>query len=245
MTVIYALTIALAVIIILLGTLVIGLLRSHAEILRKLEMLGVGEHRTTDHSHAIELTAKPSSSPTGPHDIAGITPDGEPVVVSPTAGGDPTLLAFLSTSCSSCTPFWERLDSDLRYFGGHRYRVLIITRGESEESPSRAESLAASHASVVMSSSAWDDYEVPGAPFFAVIDPDAGVIVGEGSSGTFEALEQFLIDAGNDADWDRRQGRATDAQQEDRVDADLRNAGILPGDHRLYHDKGDLPEAER
>lgn len=243
MTAVYAVVIGLAVVVFLLGMLVVGLLRSHADILRRLESVGAGLDGVHDHgsdSSQITLTRKESAS-VADRRISGVTPDGEPLVVSLTSGADPTLVAFLSTTCSTCTPFWEGLQSALMHFGGHRHRVLIVTLGESEESPTRAQTMAKAEADVVMSSSGWHDFEVPGAPYFVLLESGTGRVIGEGSAMTFESLEEFLTDATNDQKWDVETSQRS-LSEEDRIDADLRGAGILPGDPRLYPEKGDISE---
>ena len=137
-----ALIATLGLIVLLLGLLVAGLLRSHAEILRKLESLGagidVGGHRD-EAGH--ELTLSPTRRVAGAApDIAGVNPDGEPVVVSTTVGEDPLLIAFLSTTCSSCTMFWENLDQPTRTFritpAPRADLDLGRKRGEPHPSPS-------------------------------------------------------------------------------------------------------------
>jgi hypothetical protein len=230
MTATYAIVIALGLIVFLLGLLVAGLLRSHAEILRKLDSLGA-DVDAGDHAHGQEhrLTLAPTQNAVGEApDIAGVNPDGEPVVVSATVGSDPLLIAFLSTSCSSCIVFWENLDRPTQIFGDRRHRILITTLGESEESPTRAQSLARGEADVVMSTQAWQDYEVPGA------------------ASTFESLEQFLVDSTNDRLWDRarRLGRRVDADDAQMMDEELRRAGIEPGDKSLYPEPGDIEDGK-
>lgn len=238
---VYAIVIALAVVVALLGILVVGLLRSHADILRRLESIGAGlEGGGHDHSSQITLTRRDSAAAAS-RQVTGVTPGGEPVALSLGAGSDPTLVAFLSTTCSSCTPFWEGLQSSLMHFGGHRHRVVIVTLGESEESPTRAQSLAKPEADVVMSSTTWSEFEVPGAPYFVLLEPDTGRVIGEGSAMTFESLQEFLSDATNDQQWDLQTSRRV-VSEESRIDADLRRAGILPGDPRLYPEKGDISE---
>ncbi len=240
MTLEIGLVIALAVVVGLLGLLVVGLLRSHAEILRKLDSLGAGvEVDGGGHSHEGQLTlsAGPRGAEGATPDLVGVNPNGEPVAVSTSVGTEPLLVAFLSTTCSSCTVFWENLDGSERYFGGIRHRVVIATLGANEESPTRAQSMVRGQADVVMTSQGWADFEVPGAPYFAVIDPERG-IVGEGSATTYQALEEFLVDSTNDSKWDRRRAQKdrTGMERESRIDEELRAAGIEPGDPRLYPD---------
>ncbi|HWB88136.1 MAG TPA: hypothetical protein VG872_02895 [Acidimicrobiia bacterium] len=239
MTGVYAVVIALAVLVALLAILVIGLLRSHADILRRLESVGAGLGGGHDHGSQITLTRRATGT-VAERRVTGVTPDGEPVALSLGSGTDPTLVAFLSTTCSTCTPFWEGLQSSLMHFGGHRHRVVVVTLGESEESPTRAQSLAKPGVDVVMSSSAWSEFEVPGAPYFVLIEPGTHQVIGEGSAMTFESLEEFLSDATNDQTWDLQTAGLRD--EESRIDAELRAAGILPGDPRLYHQKGDISE---
>jgi hypothetical protein len=86
-----------------------------------------------------------------------------------------------------------------------------------------------------MTSQGWKEFEVPGAPYFVMVDPARGV-VGEGSAMTFSALEEFLDDSTSDQTWDRDRSRKSnaDAERENRIDRELRDAGIRPGDPRLY-----------
>lgn len=238
MTGVYGVLIGMGLVIVLLAAVVIGLLKSNAEVLRRLDRLGVrleddpssGPHQPSP----IEFSPRRDrGAPVPP--ISGIVPDGEPVVASPMAGHDPVLLAFLSTSCSSCTGFWENLSDSTKRIGERQHRVIIVTLGPEEESPTRASSLRRGDAQVIMSSSSWDDYQVPGAPYFVLVDPTSG-IVGEGSVSTYDSLAGFLDDTANDREWDRRNrvGDRTDRDREDRINDELTNAGFLPDDPRFY-----------
>ena len=242
MTAVYSVVIAMGVVVILLGMLVVGLLRSHADVLQRLESAGtgLGEEGQDHASSHITLTRK-EPTPIPELRVAGTTPSGEPLVTSLSGGAEPTLVAFLSTTCSSCTPFWDGLESSRMYFGGQPHRVLVVTLGETEESPTRAQALAKPGADVVMSSAAWKDFEVPGAPFFVLVEPGTNRVIGEGTATTYESLIEFLTDATNDQQWDLEVGGSL-ANEENRIDTDLRQAGILPGDARLYPEKGDISE---
>lgn len=244
MTAVYSIVIALALVLILFAVLVIGLLRSHGEILRRLDSMGAGMGDGHDHGDLLHLSSNQNKGPSASGQIMGVSLEGDPIVISPTSGSAPTLLAFLSTSCSSCTPFWESLDTGFRYFGGHQYRILLLTRGESEESPTRAQALRRGDAEVIMTDGPWEEFGVPGAPYFVLVQSGTGHILGEGSASNFKALEEFLVDASNDQTWDLEQANPNkaDAAREERVDTDLMRAGMDPGDPRLYPDKGDLPE---
>ena len=75
-----------------------------------------------------------------------------------------------------------------------------------------------------MSSDAWQDYRVPGAPYFVLVDGATGRIAGEGSAQTWHQVASLMGSAGGDA-----------SPRERLVDAELGAAGILPGDPWLYH----------
>ncbi len=241
MTLAYSLIIGLAVVVALLVMIVAGVLRSHAEILRRLDQLGVRIDEP-DHEHGT-LSISPKQAPLGQEvapAFSGISPDGDPVSISPASGGDPTLLAFLSTSCSSCAAFWEYFDSSLIRIDGNRYRVVVVTLGSDEESPTRAGKLRSGGVDVVMSSEAWQAYEVPGAPYFVAVEPGSGAIVGQGSTTGVPSLTTFLSDSVGDQSWDRATRDKTDAERERLVDDELRRAGLEPGDPRLHHEPGEI-----
>ena len=94
-----------------------------------------------------------------------------------------------------------------------------------------------------MSSEAWDAYDVPVAPFFALVDGPSGTVLGEGAAGTWEQVTSMLRQALDDAGLVDTEGRSTrgrsvkhrsDAHREERADRDLLAAGIRPGDPSLY-----------
>jgi hypothetical protein len=68
---------------------------------------------------------------------------------------------------------------------------------------------------VVMSSAAWDDYAVPGSPYFVHVED--GLVVGEGSGTEWSQVADLLSDA------------LAERDSADRVDAELEAAGIGPG----------------
>jgi len=79
---------------------------------------------------------------------------------------------------------------------------------------------------VVMSSHAYEEYGVPGAPYFVLVD---GSVRGEGVATTWAALQSLLADALADAH--ENGGGGTRAE---RIEARLAAAGIEPGDPSLY-----------
>ena len=67
-----------------------------------------------------------------------------------------------------------------RHFGGIRRsitvfrpndaRVIVVTRGVEAESPGAVRKLASPLVHTVMSTETWQDYNVPGAPYFILVD---------------------------------------------------------------------------
>ena len=70
----------------------------------------------------------------------GSPPAGDAIKLSfQRATSGPTLLAFLSTGCTSCAGFWETL-GDRRVVAG--VRNVIVTRGADREQRSKLRALA-------------------------------------------------------------------------------------------------------
>jgi hypothetical protein len=216
------------VLLVLLVVLVAGLLRSHAEILRRLGPAGTGDGAGTVLPRSAPATVRREPGTPAP-EVAGTTPDGGAVKLALAgAGATPMLLAFLSGGCSTCHRFWEDL-------GGRRLPgelgLLVVTHDPSQESPSRLRTLTPPGVSVVMSSQAYEDYHVPGAPYFVLVD---GSVRGEGVATTWAALESLLTDALADAGEE-----AAGAGRADRIESRLAGAGIAPGDPSLYPGSGE------
>ncbi len=172
------------VLLVLLIVLVAALLRSHAELLRRLGPEG------SDAPRLPEPPADARGDAIAP-ELAGVTPTGDAVKLALT--GSPTLLAFLSSGCTSCAGFWETL-GDRRALPD--VRNVIVTRGADREQRSRLRSLAPAGVPVVMSSEAWRDYAVPGSPYFVLVE--AGEVRGEGVATTWDALTSLVRDAAHE-----------------------------------------------
>ncbi len=236
------------VVILLLVVLVAGLLRSHADILRALEELGVG---LGDAGHGDDQAHSPSvrreSGTSVGADITGTSPAGD--ALSFAMGGDhDTLLAFLTSGCDTCRMFWHAFsDHELDVPDG--VRVVAVTAGPEDESTSRvAEVTAAARVPVVMSSAAWRNYEVPLSPYFVLVEAATGTVVGEGSASTWDQVVDLVARARADDDARRSpaarvrdeaarrhvEAAAHDRDREARNDEELLRAGIEPGDPRLH-----------
>ncbi len=209
------------VLLVLLIVLVAGLLRSHAEILRR---LGQSEAPSG-------VVAPPQAARTDaqliPAPISGSTPRGDAVALAfDGAGSRPTLLAFLSSGCSTCMGFWETL-AEPRLPA--TVQTVIVTRGSDRERPARLRELAPDNVPVVMSSKAWDDYGVPGAPYFVLVD---GAVRGEGVATTWQALASLVSDAIEDQREAQNADRGT--RRSRNLDETFAAAGIGPDHPSLY-----------
>jgi hypothetical protein len=227
------------VLLVLLLVLVAGLLRSHAEILRRLGPPGEdGDQLSGDRGAPARLPGAPARLPGAPArlpgapapEIAGATPSGDLVRLSFGGGGVPTLIAFLSSGCASCAGFWSELGRGALPGGA---QPVIVTRSADRESPSRLRSLARTAIPVVLSSQAWEDYRVPGSPYFVLVDRE---VRGEGVATSWDALAGLLADAVADSAAGGGAGAAVggDGAAGDRIEQRLGAAGVLPGDPTLY-----------
>jgi hypothetical protein len=133
-------------------------------------------------------------------DIAGRTLDGDAVAVAVTAVEHDTLLAFLSTGCATCEPFWTALRAGVDVPGDAR--LVVVT--QDHESESRLRDLAAPGLEVLASDAAWEAYGVPGSPHFVYVDGRSGRVTGEGTAPDWPAVRDLLAQAVAD-----RRARAT------------------------------------
>ena len=254
----------LTAVVAVLAVLVVGLLRSHATILRALHDAGIdvdpdgggpvgpvrvdAPARRDDDIRTVPGVPGPAGA-TGQRaaDVAGRTPSGGTRTVAVT-NGTPTLLAFLTTGCSTCAAFWSAfaaagagedlgLPADLR--------LVIVTKGPDMESPADVAATAPAGITTIQSSEAWADYRIPVAPYFVLVDGERGVVIGEGAAASWERvrdlLQRSLADAGLEEGAIGRRELLTGRTRAARIDRDLLDAGITPGDPRLYHG-GDRPD---
>ena len=99
-----------------------------------------------------------------------------------------TILAFLSSSCEGCAGFWDELGEPGSWATPLGSRLLVVTKGPQEESPSVLSQLCPDGVDLVMSSQAWADFEVPGSPYVVVADGRTGRVKGEGSGSSFSQV---------------------------------------------------------
>jgi hypothetical protein len=217
-------------ILVLLGILVAGLLRSHAEILHRLEELA----GTTPHpapATPVDPSRLPARADVRAGDLSGVTPRGDAVAVSLTGGPRGTLLAFLSSGCASCGVFWDALGRGEAIPG--ELRAVVVTHGPDQETAAKLRPLAAPDLLVVMSSAAWERYAVPMTPYFVLVDA-AGRIAGEGVAPGWDQLASLIRDALEEHEPAPSSNGHGGAARSTRADDELRAAGIGPGHPSLY-----------
>jgi hypothetical protein len=211
---------------VLLTLLVAGLLRSHAEILRRLGSPDAGSGKVPEPAARSRQLPEPAvrSGGRAGRDIGGATLAGDAVMIGLGEGSPPTLLAFLSSGCAICERLWaqlragrpERLDAEVR--------LVAVVKDRDAESPGRLRELAPAAVPVVMSSEAWSDYAVPATPYFVYLE--GGHVHGEGSASGWDQILSLLRDATADA-------RPVSGGLDD-VERALAAAGIGPGHPTLY-----------
>jgi hypothetical protein len=184
-----------------------------------------------------------TSAPT----IAGVTPTGDALAVAVSGNDQLTLIAFLSSGCATCAGFWEAFQSPEHLGLPDGIRLVVVTKGPEMEIAGEVQAKAHSRLQVVMSTDAWGDYEVPGSPFFVLVDGSAGRRIGEGVANHFSQvaelvrraridMQAFGIGTRNERGSRSRAfaGGLDGPARESANDHELRAAGILPGDPSLY-----------
>jgi hypothetical protein len=211
---------------------IVALLRSHADILRRLAVLEEGGAAARSPAAAAGLPGPRGDEADAPAPISGTTLAGDSVALSFGAGSPPTLLAFLTSGCASCAPFWAGLreTADLPSLAD---RVIVITHDTARESPARVARLAPAQAEIVMSTTAWEQYAVPASPHFVLTDGRGG-IRGRGSALSWAQLETMVGDAGLDADAVTPVPARTTEERATRSAQALAQAGIGPGHPSLF-----------
>jgi hypothetical protein len=208
---------------VLLVLLVAGLLRSHAEILRRL-----GPPGDEPAGGRSELPSPERRAGSQAHDLVGMTLQGDGLKLGLGPESPPTLLAFLSSGCTVCEGFWHDLQAGRRPPAiAESLRLVALTKDPSHESPSRLRELAGRHVEVVMSSAAWSDYRVPAAPYFIYVEN--GHVQGEGSANGWRQIASLLRDARDD-----HAPASPGERRTSEVDRVLAASGIGPDDPSLY-----------
>ena len=228
----------------LLTLLVFGLLRSHAEIIRALSRAGIplddGAAHAGHPERAAAITESLPSGGGGAHDIVGISPGGGPTKISVTGVDGLILLAFLSSGCRTCEKFWAAFAEPDLQLPDARIRLVVIGQDPGHDSESAFADLVPPGVKAVLSSSAWQDYDVPGSPYFTLVDGTDGQLVGAGTAGDWEQMSGILQRAlGNYIrKVEAHPGHASGQARARRADEALLAAGIGPDHPRVASDRG-------
>jgi hypothetical protein len=216
------------VVLAMLTLLVAGLLRSHATILRRLHELGAGldPDGAAPATAPVHLTTPPADFAAAA-DIVGVGLVDDLVAVRVGAVAHRTLLAFLSSGCSTCHAFWDAFAAPAQLGLPADVRVVVVAKGTEAESGSALSAVVPDGVTVVQSSDAWHDYNVPGSPYFVLVDGRSARVIGEGTGVSWPQVLGLLLQAARDTE-------PRDATNETRIDHELLAAGIGPGDRSLY-----------
>jgi hypothetical protein len=250
------LVLLLTFVVLLLGILVAGLLRSHADILRALHDLGAGvgdpslheRHEGNDAARspvAVPFTMGPplpaERNASWAQTLAGVTPQGDALAIAVSGNDTLTLIAFLSSGCATCAGFWDELQQPDELGLPDGIRLVVVTKGPEMEMPSEVQAKAGPRLRVIMSTEAWNDYEVPGSPFFALVDGRTGRRIGEGVAQRFSQVADLVRRAQVDmrafapGSRSRAMSEGLDGpERESANDQELLAAGIHPGHDSLY-----------
>lgn len=254
-----AVIVALTLVVAVLTLLVVGLLRSHAEILKRLHELGAG----IDPDGAPAPKRSPAPTPITSRDDFQVMPQvpsppdreefgGAADVVGVSAGGNEalsvritgvehdTIVAFLSSGCITCQKFWDAFKKPRKLKLPAGTRLVVVTKGSDAESPSAVAQLAPGSVPTVMSTQAFADYDIPGSPYFVYVHGPSGRVRGEGTGPDWEQVQSLLSQATVDAGLSTKLAGQqvakpdADAAREERIDRELYAAGVEPGDPSLY-----------
>ncbi|MGH9095741.1 MAG: hypothetical protein ACRDXE_11315, partial [Acidimicrobiales bacterium] len=204
-----AIDVVLVVVVVILGFLVVGLLRSNAELTRAMHRLGIDLSPDSPAGNVVtpvSLTSGPESARPTPSrpassdlmDLAGLTPTGDAISLAVTGVRHDTVVAFLTSGCQTCRAFWDTFSDQMPEVPGDA-RLVVVTRGADGESPGTIESLAGHRVPVVMSTEVWQHYDVPYAPYFVSISGVEGRVTGEGVASTWDQVRKLLESVASDA----------------------------------------------
>jgi hypothetical protein len=249
----------------LVALFVVALLRSHAEILRRLAAI---ERRDPEEGRTAPAGAPMSAGVEPAKDIAGSTLAGDAVKLGLGPGSPTTLLAFLSSGCAACGPLWESLRHGAPVPAGAR--LVIVAKDPEQESATLLGELAPHGRELLMSTQAWRDYAVPASPHIVLVDGGSGRIAGRGTAGSWDrivamvdlavadvamldqaAADAAMVDQAVEADGSPAAARArtsqtrTTSERAQRAERELAAAGIGPGHASLYPAGGQTDGVER
>ncbi len=239
------LALAEAAVIVVLGLVVLALAHSYGGLAARVEGLTArGSAAAGARSSGGTATSRAPI-----RDLEATLLDGGAAVVAVAGAPRHTLLAFLSATCATCQRLWEGASDAVRSVLPDDVRLVIVAKDPEHESPAELEGCAAGlqDVDVVRSTVLWRSLEVPGAPYFVLLDRADGSVAGEGTARTWPQVADLMSLSGRDdraGDGPRRSGDRIGRGQLREADVDrvLATAGIHPGDPSLYPEPaGEVP----
>ena len=127
-------------------------------------------------------------------DIHGSDPAGRPASLRVRAegGAGTILLLFMSSDCLGCAGIWHDLRTGEHAAKIATSRTVIVTRGPSSENCVRLAALSPPGAEIIMSSSAFQDYQIPAIPYFIHLAASSGTVVSEGVPASLECVASAM-----------------------------------------------------
>lgn len=184
----------------------------------------------------------------GAADLSGAGPGtGEAVSLRVTGVQHDTIVAFLSSGCVTCQKFWDAFRKPRKLGLPAGTRLVVVTKGSEAESESTVAKLAPAGVPTIMSSSAFVDYDIPGSPYFVQVHGPTGRVLGEGTGPDWDQVRSLLSQASGDGELSARLAANVvakpnaDAERESRIDRELFEAGVAPGDPSLYNSTSSTP----
>ena len=133
------LEVGLLVVVVLLSIIVVGLVRAQAVTARRLALLERrllrAQRRTPTVTKSERRNREGSMGISTPSDgddlvdVRGVTVDGEPAEYALERPGQPTMVAFLSTTCGICLSLWQRMRDD----GLDGMPAVVVTKDAAVE----------------------------------------------------------------------------------------------------------------
>jgi hypothetical protein len=223
--------------------LLLGVLRSHADVIERVKpqqgRVAEGGSATTALTMPDGVLAPPES--VAEHALATVR--GQDLDLRPTeigvaeGSGQYLLIAFLSTTCLTCLDIWRDVISggaasaSIDAGAGGTAEVVLVLKGRELENLGKAQALAEeTPVPVLFGQEAWDALEVPGSPYFALIERSSTKVVGAGSAQSWSQIVSLASDGMLELSVEAQNGGTGGYQGIiAREDDDLRRAGIIPG----------------
>jgi hypothetical protein len=240
------------ILLMIVSLLVIGLLRSHADILQRLHALGHGsaEEQTEAEGNEVGVADEiapglvpiPKSTPRQDSlpaltAVSGLSLELEEITVPLNLSHAYALLAFLGTGCLSCTDLWrdvEKVHDDLP----ETVNLVVVTKDPGEENVTKLRNVRPHTVPVVMSSELWAQCEIPGSPYFLLVDGRSHTIVAGGSATGWHQVISLLGDSMGELEITEELARVNGAERRrtvlQREDDELAAAGLMPDDSSFF-----------